>query len=113
MKTEVDGEDEEREFNLLVLLEQEQNCGYVARKLYTQAISLEELANSIRRAFSLEHPIQLSYFDTEFQSYVVPNQFSELPSKGKIKVRDARRRRPTEGNIFQTVQIRLIENNNK
>ena len=90
-------EGEEREFNLLVLLEQEENCGYVARKLYTHAASLELLVSAIRRAFSIPNPIQISYFDTEYQSYVFPIDFSEIPSKGKIKVKDARSRRPTEG----------------
>lgn len=88
---------EEREFNLLVLLQQEHNCGYVARKLYTQASSQEGLVTAIHRAFSIESPIQISYFDTEYQSYVVPVDFNEIPCKGKIKVRDARGRRPTEG----------------
>lgn len=94
-------DEEEREFNLLVLLEQEQNCGYVARKLYTQANSLEQLMSSIRRAFSIERLIQISYFDTEYQSFVVPIDFAEIPSKGKIKVRDSRGRRPTEGMLIK------------
>lgn len=97
---EDEGGEEERVFNLLILLEHERNCGYVARKLYTQAASQDQLVSAIRKAFSIEHPIHISYFDTEYQSYVVPIDFGEIPSKGKIKVRDGRGRRPTEGFFF-------------
>ena len=86
-----------REYRFLVLLEQEDFSGYVARKLHTTVSSLEELAASLKIAFSINFPIQISYYNHEYQSYVAPSSLSEVPTKGKIKARNANRRKFTEG----------------